>query len=369
MTLREKIGQLFILGFHGTEVSGDLVRLLSIYQPGGVILFARNLEHPVQAASLINDLQSHSPTVPLWISIDHEGGNVFRLPNGLTALPPNGLLGRLNSEESVRSVASIGALELRAIGVNVNYAPVLDLDTNPLNPIIGERSFGSDQETVSRLGWVMSTTYQEHGILPCGKHFPGHGDTDADSHRELPSVGHSAERLREVECRPFQNLIQKGLPAIMTAHVQYPQLDAEYPASLSKTIQTKLLRDEWGFDGLIFSDDLEMAGITDHFDVEVAAMLAIEAGSDQLLICHNQDKQMKAMDATYAAVQSGRISEAHITQSYDRIMHYKKLYAFPHAPATLTAISDVVGAAANKEIIEAIMAADGPTSAEPTLPN
>ena len=167
MNLKEKIGQLFILGFHGTTVSANLVHILSFYKPGGVILFARNLDDPVQAARLTNELQSHSPDTPLWVSIDHEGGNVFRLPNGLTPLPSSGELGRQNSEERVTSVASIGARELRAIGVNVNYVPVLDLNTNADNPIIGERSFGTDPDTVSSLGWATVKAYQEQGILPC----------------------------------------------------------------------------------------------------------------------------------------------------------------------------------------------------------
>ena len=251
MTLKEKIGQLFVLGFHGTTVSADFARVLSFYKPGGVILFARNLDDPAQAATLANELQSYASETPLWISIDHEGGTVFRLPNGLTPLPTNGELGRRNSEELVASVASVGARELRAIGVNVNYVPVLDLNTNPRNPIIGERSFGIDPDLVSRLGWATVNAYCQHGILPCGKHFPGHGDTDTDSHCELPVVSLAAEQLRARECRPFHALIAKGIPAIMTAHVQYPHLDSRYPASLSQAIQTGLLREELQFNGLI----------------------------------------------------------------------------------------------------------------------
>ena len=327
MNLKEKIGQLFILGFHGTTVSANLVRILSVYKPGGVILFARNLDDPIQAATLTNELQSHSPDTPLWISIDHEGGTVFRLPNGLTPLPSSGELGRQNSEERVASVASIGARELQAIGVNVNYVPVLDLNTNPDNPIIGERSFGADPDLVSRLGWATVRAYQEQGILPCGKHFPGHGDTNADSHHELPVVSLSAEQLRERECRPFQTLIAKGLPAIMTAHVQYPQLDQDFPASLSKSIQTDLLREEFQFNGLIISDDLEMSAIMDHTNIHEAALTAIEAGTDHVLICHDETRQTAAMDAVYQAVTDRRIAESRIDESIERIIRYKTQYA------------------------------------------
>ena len=329
MTLKEKIGQLFILGFQGTTISANLVRILSFYKPGGVILFARNLDDPVQAARLAKELQSHTPDTPLWISIDHEGGTVFRLPNGLTPLPSSGELGRQNSEERVTSVASIGAHELRAMGVNVNYVPVLDLNTNPDNPIIGERSFGADPDHVSRFGWAMARAYQDHGILPCGKHFPGHGDTDTDSHRELPVVSQSAEQLRERECRPFQTLIAKGLPAIMTAHVLYPQLDSDFPASLSKSIQTDLLREELQFNGLIFSDDLEMSAIMDHSDIAEAAITAIQAGTDHVLICHDEERQTAAMDAVYKTVTDGRIAESRIDESIDRIIRCKTQYAYP----------------------------------------
>ena len=329
MNLQGKIGQLFILGFHGTTVSANLAYIFSFYKPGGVILFARNLDDLVQAATLTNELQSHSPETPLWISIDHEGGTVFRLPNGLTPLPTSGELGRQNSEEHVTSVASVGARELRSIGVNVNYVPVLDLNTNPDNPIIGERSFGTDPDLVSRLGWAMTRAYQDHGILPCGKHFPGHGDTDADSHHELPVVSLSVEQIRERECRPFHTLIAKGLPAVMTAHVLYPQLDPDFPASLSKSIQTSLLRKELQFNGLIISDDLEMSAIIDHSDIHEAAIIAIEAGTDHLLICHDEERQTSAMDAVYKAVTDGRIAESRIDESLDRIIRCKMQYAYP----------------------------------------
>ncbi|MBQ27391.1 MAG: beta-N-acetylhexosaminidase [Nitrospiraceae bacterium] len=354
MNLKEKIGQLFILGFHGTTVSADLAHMLSSHKPGGVILFARNLADPIQVATLANELQSHSPATPLWISIDHEGGTVFRFQNGLTPLPASGELGRHNSEELVTSVASVGACELSAIGVNVNYAPVLDLNTNPDNPVIGERSFGADPEKVSRLGLAIIMAYHEQRIMACGKHFPGHGDTDADSHHELPVVSLSAERLRERECRPFHTLITKGLPAIMTAHVQYPQLDKHYPASLSRLIQTGLLREQLRFNGLIFSDDLEMSAIIDHTDICEAAIIAIEAGTDHLLICHDDKRQTAAMNAVYKAVTDGRIAMSRIDASFNRIIHYKKQYAFPHVPTDPATVKKLVGIAAHRHIVDRV---------------
>ena len=344
MTLKEKIGQLFIIGFHGTTVSEQFAHLLSFYTPGGVILFTRNLSNPAQAATLVNALQSHVSRPPLWISIDHEGGNVHRLPNGFTRLPTSGELGRQNSEDRAVSVASVGARELRAIGINVNYAPVLDLNTNPNNPVIGERSFGTDPDTVARLGWATIRTYLRHEILACAKHFPGHGDTDTDSHHELPVVSLSTEVLRERECRPFQTLIAQGLPAIMTAHVRYPALDDDVPASLSRPIQTGLLREHFQFNGLVFSDDLEMAAISTHMDVSEAAVLAIEAGTDHLLICHDETRQTAAMEAVHTAVRDGRITESRIDESVNRILQCKRQYAVPHTstdPATVKNTADI----------------------------
>ncbi len=354
MNLKAKIGQLFILGFQGTAVSADLAHILASYKPGGVILFARNLDNHVQAAMLANKLQEHSPETPLWISIDHEGGTVFRFSGGLTPLPSSGELGRHGSEKLVTSVASVGACELSAIGVNLNYAPVLDLNTNSDNPIISERSFGANPNIVSRLGWATIRAYQEQGIMPCGKHFPGHGDTNVDSHHELPIVSLSAEQLRERECRPFQTLIAKGLPAIMTAHVQYPQLDQLYPASLSQLIQTRLLREKLLFNGLIFSDDLEMKAITDHTEIQEAAIIAIKAGTDHLLICHNSEKQVAAMDAVYKATINGRIALSRINESFKRIIDFKTQYVFPHAPADPEKVTKIVGIAAHKQIIDTV---------------
>ena len=354
MTLKEKIGQLFVLGFHGTTVSADFARVLSFYKPGGVILFARNLDDPTQAATLANELQSYASEAPLWISIDHEGGTVFRLPSGLTPLPTNAELGRRNSEELVASVAAVGARELRAIGVNVNYVPVLDLNTNPRNPIIGERSFGIDPDLVSRLGWATVNVYCQHGILPCGKHFPGHGDTDTDSHCELPVVSLAAEQLRARECQPFHALIAKGIPAIMTAHVKYPHLDSRYPASLSQAIQTGLLRKELQFNGLIFSDDLEMSAIVDHTNIQGAAIIAMEAGTDHLLICHDETRQVAAMDSVYEAARDGRIAESRIDESVNRIMQYKMRYAIPDVRTDPAKVNDVVGVASHRQIVDAV---------------
>jgi len=354
MTLREKIGQLFILGFQGTSVSKEFSHLLAFYKPAGVILFSRNLDNPFQAATLANELQSYASQVPLWISIDHEGGSVFRLPNGLTPLPSSGELGRRNSAELVSSVATVGARELNAIGVNLNYAPVLDLNTNPNNPIIGERSFGVDLDIVVRFCRETITAYEKNRILACGKHFPGHGDTNTDSHLQLPVILHSVKQLHARELQPFVQLIGQNLSAMMTAHVKYSFLDPVYPASLSYPIQTELLRNQLQFKGLIFSDDLEMAGVTNHVDLLDAVLLAVEAGTDHLLICHTETQQIGAMEKLYKAVVDQRIAESRIDESLDRIMRYKEKYLMPYTPVDPHKVNDCVGLPSHRQIVETV---------------
>lgn len=356
MTLREQVGQLFMLGFSGTSVSPELTALMAEYQPGGVILFARNLEHAAQIVRLTNDLQRLSPERPLLISIDQEGGRVSRLPAGFTIFPPCAVLGRCGSTELAYQAASATAEELRAVGINMNMAPVLDVDTNPANPVIGDRAFSSRPAQVCELGLTTLAGLQDHKVVACGKHFPGHGDTSADSHQELPTVGASLDRLNRVELRPFRHAIENGLATIMTAHVLYPALDAALPATLSPAILTDLLRKQLAFEGLILTDDLEMRAIVDHYGIEDAAVRAVEAGADVVLICKDRDRAVAAMEAVYAAVASGRISEKRLQASLRRIAATKERFLLPYAPADPHAAEKVVGSRGHKALLEKILA-------------
>src|SRR5918996_689055 len=211
MGLREKIGQLFMLGFPGPAVSAEFAALLADYRPGGLILFRRNLESPAQIAELTNDLQSRAGAAsPLLIAIDQEGGRVSRLPAGFTIFPPCAQIAACESVDApglAYAAAAAIAAELRAVGINMNMAPVLDVHTNPVNPIIGDRAFSRDPAVVSALGLATINGLQENRVVACGKHFPGHGDTAADSHKELPVVALSPERLRDIELRPFRDAV------------------------------------------------------------------------------------------------------------------------------------------------------------------
>ncbi len=323
MTLDEQIGQLFILGFEGTLPTASLTDWLKAFRPGGVLLLGRNITQPAQLLRLTTGLQAASPGAPLFIGVDQEGGKVSRLPPPFTQFPGQPALGLCRLPSLAYAFGEVTAEELRAIGCNLNLAPVLDVLTNPKNPAISGRAFGDDPLLVSELGLAVVAGLQDHGVLACGKHFPGHGDTDSDSHRALPRVGQSRDRLQAVECRPFVHATQNGLEVLMTAHVVYEHLDPKRPATLSPVILAELLRQTFKFDGLVMSDDLTMRAITDHVAVEKAAVQALVAGVDLLLIAHDRAAQERARAAVVAAVKKGTISDERLEESLARIRRVK----------------------------------------------
>ncbi len=355
MNLREKIGQLIMVGFPGTSVSKDLSAWMAAYKPGGVILFSRNLHGVDQIVRLTNQLQKLGSNHPLFIAVDQEGGRVSRLPRGFTVFPACAVLGRCDSSELAYAAASATATELRAVGINMNMAPVLDVNTNSQNPVIGDRAFSSSATQVCALGLATVAGLQDNRVIACGKHFPGHGDTTADSHQELPTVTSSADRLREMELRPFRHAVENGLAAVMTAHVRYQALDDRNPATLSSYILTELLRKELNFQGLVITDDLEMRAILDHHEVGDAAVLAIRAGVDLLLVCGDRDRAATAMETVYNAVRKGEISEARVEDSLRRVTHTKEQFLQPYAPADLRAAKKVVGRKAHKTLLDSIL--------------
>src|SRR5215813_4510852 len=260
-SLRRQMGRLLIAGFNGNQIPVELRSIAREFGLGGVILFGRNIEAPEQVAELCYEAGRLVPDLPLWMSIDQEGGRVARLKAPFTEWPPMATLGRSGDPALAERFARALAAELKAVGVTLDYAPVLDVHTNPKNPVIGDRALAANAKDVARLGAAIVRTLQGEGIAACGKHFPGHGDTSTDSHHELPLVEHPPERLRETEFAPFRAAIEAGVATIMTAHVLVPSLDEQRPATLSKTIVDGLLRRELGYQGVILSDDLEMKEI------------------------------------------------------------------------------------------------------------
>ncbi len=327
---------------------------------GGVILFARNIEAPEQVAELSHDLQTLATELPLWVSADQEGGRVARLKAPFTEWPPMAVLGRSGDAGLAARFAAALAAELRAVGVTLDYAPVLDIHTNPKNPVIGDRALAEDADAVARLGTAIIRGLQQNGVAACGKHFPGHGDTSTDSHLELPVVEHPPDRIRRVECVPFRAAIAAEVAFIMTAHLLVPSLDEETPATLSRRIVSGLLRDELGFTGVILSDDLEMKALAGTHTVAEAAVQAIAAGCDGVLVCRAQvedrardvDVQAGVLEALVHAVEDGRIPYARLDDALLRQRRAKERYLTAPVAAGPRQLRQVIGCDAHARIAE-----------------
>ncbi|MHA6533637.1 beta-N-acetylhexosaminidase [Paenibacillus sp. BAC0078] len=327
MSLNDKIGQMLMCGFEGTAASGEVLKLVADSGIGGVIYFARNVESPEQVARLTADLQqaaAEAGKAPLWISIDQEGGMVARITEGIALMPGGMAITAAGSEDGAYQAAWISGRELTALGINLNYAPVLDVNNNARNPVIGVRSFGESPEQAAEYGAAMIRGFQAAGIAATAKHFPGHGDTDVDSHLDLPTIRHDRERMDRVELLPFRRAIAEGVDAMMSAHIYFPALEQEkLPVTLSKSVLTGLLREELGFQGVIMTDCMEMNAIAEHYGTAPASVMAIEAGADIVLISHRADRQRDAIEAIRAAVAEGRIDEARIDESVRRLLALK----------------------------------------------
>ena len=306
--LRRHLGQLVIAGFGGRTMPVELRALAREFDLGGVILFARNIEAPMQVAELAREARELPAELPVWVSIDQEGGRVQRLRAPCTEWPPVASLGRSGDRDLARRFGRALARELRALGITLDFAPVLDVATNPRNPVIGDRAPATDPARVAALGAEVIHGLQGGGVAACGKHFPGHGDTDLDSHAELPVVEHERGRLEEVELPPFRAAIEAEVAALMTAHVRYPALDESSPATLSHAVITGLLRGDLGFDGWIVTDDLTMGAITADHTVPDAAVAAIAAGCDSMLLCEpDPEAQAAVLERLIRAVEDGTL--------------------------------------------------------------
>ena len=304
-------------------------RLIEDYYVGGIIYFRRNIESLKQVSTLSNELQKLSankrPYLPLIISTDQEGGRVSRLAGG-THFPGNMVIGASRQSSLAGKAGGAIAGELKAVGINMDFAPVLDVSNNPLNIVIGTRSFGGDPLLVANMGVAFIKGMQKEGVIACAKHFPGHGDTAVDSHLDLPVIECDRERLEKVEIYPFKAVIEAGVDSIMTAHIYVPALESKkgIPATLSYSILTNLLRRKLGYAGVIITDCLEMKAIADNFGTVEGAVMAIEAGVDIVLVSHTLDKQKAAIEKTIKAVKEGRITEERIDQSVWRILKLKE---------------------------------------------
>lgn len=328
MTLEQKIGQMFICGFHSLVPDDQIKKLIQEHHLGGVIYFRRNIGDPEQVANLSASLQKLSAdqgNLPLWIAIDQEGGMVARIDHKrVSRIPGNMALGATGNPDYSYEVSRVSAEELLQLGINMNFAPCLDVNNNARNPVIGVRSFGEDPERVAEHGVAVIKAFQEKGLSAAAKHFPGHGDTNVDSHMGLATVEHDLDRLQQVELKPFIEAIRAGVDVIMTAHVIFPAIEPErIPATLSRPVLTGLLREDLAYDGIIVTDCLEMHAIAKFFGIGEGAVKAIEAGADVVLVSHTLNDQIEAIEAVKHAVRTGRISEKTIDAAVTRILALK----------------------------------------------
>jgi beta-N-acetylhexosaminidase len=333
MDLRE-IGELFFIGFPGSDFSPVVRELMEDLNPSGVILFSRNIVDPVQLATLNHNLQAHALAnnpAGLFIGVDQEGGRVRRLGKPFTSFSP-ALECALSDDPDnrVRKFARVTAQEIRMVGFNLDFVPVLDVldQKEDLDKsVIGDRSFGFEPSVVSRLGGIVMTTMRAEGIIPCGKHFPGHGGTDVDSHKDLPVDDRGLDVIRGRDLVPFRDAVHSQVEMLMTAHVLYTALDPDLPATLSPLAIDELLRKEMSYDGVVITDDLDMGAVAKYYSPQDCALKAFSAGADILLICNNPEKAFAARDRIFEAIKTGEVPEDRLRQSLRRIASLKARYA------------------------------------------
>ncbi len=330
MTIKEKIGQMIMIGVPGARHTDRSERILRKYLPGGIILFGFNLSDEKGTRKFIEDLQSTSMKysgIPLFVSIDQEGGRVKRIVDGVTQFPGNMAIGVVDDEGLTADLASIIGIQLRLLGINMNLAPVVDVNNNPANPVINTRSFGSSPDVVMRMAIAYVEGLQRSRCIAVAKHFPGHGDTDKDSHITLPVLPHRLQRLKEVELKPFVAAIDADVEAIMTAHIAYPKvLGNNLPVTVSPLFLRDILRQELEFEGIIITDDMEMDAISRYIDLGEAAVQSIRAGADIVLISTHGYHVPLIVKSIEKALQEGRLTEKRLDDSVTKIVELKLRY-------------------------------------------
>jgi len=367
--LERAAGQLLTVGFDGPALPDELRARIASSQVGGVMLFRPNIESPAQVASLVAAIRAAAPgDAPGLVAIDQEGGLVQRLRAPLTVWPDMLSVGGADAPERTFAVGQALGAELAALGIGWDFAPVLDVHTNPANPVIGNRAFGTTPETAARHALAFWRGLRAAGLVGCGKHFPGHGDTRTDAHLELPGVEHDLARLRAVELAPFAAAAAAGIDAIMTAHVLYPALDPERPATLSRRILTDLLRGELGFRGVIVSDDLGMKAVADRYPIEELAVESVAAGADVLLIREPPERQRQALEALVRGAESSPALRARVMESAARVAVMKA--ACRVAPPVPAAELDArLGTSAHRALASSFPSVDArsPVQASPVV--
>lgn len=324
MTLDEKIGQMILSGFNGTCFNKELSILINDFKVGGVILFSRNIEDSKQLKKLTSDIIGINQDIPLFISIDEEGGRVSRLPKDIKKFESSKSIGDRGDEKyAYKNGREIGEI-LKNHNINMNFAPVLDIYSNPKNTVIGDRAFGDNEKVVSSMGIATMKGLRDENIIPVVKHFPGHGDTEIDSHLGLPIVEKNLKQLNDLELIPFNKAIENGVGAVMVSHILIKEIDDKYPATLSYTLINDILRNDMKFENIIITDDMLMKAITDYISIEEASVKSIKAGADIILIGSDINKTKSVIERIKLAVANNEISEGRIDKSVYRILKQKE---------------------------------------------
>lgn len=354
--LEAKLAQMFFVGVPGTELGKPTEEFLQEYQPGGVIYFAHNYESPALLAEMSDSIQNtrdRGRNLPLFIGVDHEGGKVQRFKKPFTHFPEPAALGEIGSPKLAFMVAEVMAKELRAVGVNLDFHPLCDIHTRANNPVIGKRAFGTDDELVSRMASAMVRGFVANKIIACTKHFPGHGDTTVDSHLDLPKVDVPWEKLLQRELKPFTRAIKSRVDMIMTAHILNAAIDPIYPATLSFTTITNLLRKELRYNKLVITDDMTMQAVEKSFGEEDRVALAINAGCD-ILLYKSEDRGRSAMDIAFKFLASGRITSEQVEASYARIKEVKDRNLLPYQVPVMESLK-TIGSEAHQEVLRMVL--------------
>lgn len=327
MSLEEKVGQMIFGGIEGVELSEKSREMIREDKVGGIIFFKDNLVNANQIVTLLNSIKAENMQhqYPLFLGIDQEGGRVTRIPE-LNNLPTNKQIGKKDNPALAFQLGELLGKQLNAFGFNLDFAPVLDVDSNPNNPVIGDRSFGSDPNLVSELGISTMKGLQSENVISVIKHFPGHGDTEVDSHIELPIVSKNMKELQALEFIPFQNALKSGADVVMIGHILLPEIDANKPSSISNVVITKILREQLKYEGVVMTDDMTMKAILDNYEIGEAAVEAVKAGNDIVLIAHDYEKVQRAIQAILEAVQNEEIKVEQIDRSVERILQLKEKY-------------------------------------------
>jgi beta-N-acetylhexosaminidase len=364
--LRHQIGQQIIMGLQGLTLSADEADFIVRNNIGGVILFKRNVESPQQVRELCAQVQSlrsrMADKAPLFVSVDMEGGRVHRMKPPFTQWPAVAHIGKIDSTSVAFRFAQAMGEELRSVGINLDYAPCIDIFTNPANTVIGDRALSTSAEAVARLGSALVRGYIKGDVIPCAKHFPGHGNTLVDSHFDLPVEDKSLEDLEATELEPFKKVFRARLDLVMAAHIKFPKIDPVWPASLSEIFLRKILRDRLRYRNLVITDDLDMKALTLNYDKGTIATRALVAGANILLYCNEPESPPIALDAIEKALIDKALDPKIVADNHSRVLALKKERLTSPDPLSMEEVTRIVGHPDHLRLAKAI--ADGAVPAD-----